>query len=135
MSSSPQTFCVTTQCRMSSNVVVECRMSRMVRKRLEPCQKSLQRLSDIALWERKRKKENEGQSDMGENNGAHRNPLCTHWFSKKRALCHVRTEQNRTVNSTALIRKISFESGKSCVVLVFCVQGRSCPRRTTKLSA
>ena len=41
-----------TECRISN---VECRMSNMVRKRLEPCQKSLQRLSDIALCARKRK--------------------------------------------------------------------------------
>ena len=34
------------ECRMSN---VECRMSNVVRKRLEPCQKSLQRLSDVAL--------------------------------------------------------------------------------------
>ena len=39
-------------CRMSN---VECRMSKMVRKRLEPCQKSLQRLSDVALCARKEK--------------------------------------------------------------------------------
>ena len=39
-------------CRMSN---VECRMSKMVRKRLEPCQKSLQRLSDVALCARKGK--------------------------------------------------------------------------------
>ena len=65
---------------------VECRMSNVVRKRLEPCQKSLQRLSDIALWGKKKEKgkmkssareKNEGQSDMGENNGAPRNPLNT----------------------------------------------------------
>ena len=31
-------------------------MSNMVRKRLEPCQKSLQRLSDIALWGEKKEK-------------------------------------------------------------------------------
>ena len=24
---------------------------------------------------------------MGENNGAHRNPFCTYWLSRKRALC------------------------------------------------
>jgi hypothetical protein len=38
-------------------------MTNVVRKRLGHCQKSLQRLSDIALWERKRKKEKVGQSD------------------------------------------------------------------------
>ena len=45
-------YCFTSdsQCRTSN---VECRMSRMVWKRLEPCQKTLQRLSDIALWGRK----------------------------------------------------------------------------------
>ena len=36
---------------------VECRMSRMVRKKhFEPCQKSLPRLSDIALWGKKKEK-------------------------------------------------------------------------------
>ena len=63
--------------------VVECR--EWSETRFEPCQKSLQRLSDIALSGKKKEKgkmkssareKNEGQSDMGENNGAHRNPLC-----------------------------------------------------------
>ena len=64
----------------------------MVRKRLEPCQKSLQRLSDIALCARKGKKENEGQSDMGENIGAHRKfPYYLLVLVKQEtsALCHV----------------------------------------------
>ena len=86
---------------------VECRMSNVVRKRVEPCQKSLQRLSDIALCARKgKKKENEGQSDMGENNGAYRkfphyllvkqetNPLCHVQESQtqQRLICHVQAE-------------------------------------------
>ena len=33
---------------------------------------------------------------MEENNGAHRNPLCTYWLSRKRALC------------------VTCESGNSC---------------------
>ena len=78
---------------------VECR--EWSEKRLEPCQKSLQRLSDIALWGEKKekgKRKNEWQSDMGENNGAHRNPLCTYWLSRKRALC-VTCEQSKTGQS------------------------------------
>ena len=83
---------------------VECR--EWSEKRLEPCQKSLQRLSDIALCARKEKKENEGQSDMGENNGAYRkfphyllvkqetSPLCHVQKSQtqQRLICHVQAE-------------------------------------------
>ena len=65
-------------------------MSNVVRKRLEPCQKSLQRLSDIALCARKGKKENEGQSDMGENIGANRKfPQYLLVKQETSALCHV----------------------------------------------
>ena len=66
-------------------------MSNVVRKRLEPCQKSLQRLSDIALCARKeKKKEDEGQSDMGENIGAHRKiPQYLLVKQETSALCHV----------------------------------------------
>ena len=47
-------------------------------KRLKPCQKSLQRLSDLALViEMKRGKL--GQSDMRETDGANRCYLCTCW--------------------------------------------------------
>ena len=72
---------------------------------------------------------------MGENNGANRKfPQYLLVKKETSALCNVRTEQNKTVNSTALIREVSFQSGNSCAVLVFC-EGRNCPRRTMKLSA
>ena len=68
---------------------VECRMSNVIGKRLEPCQQSLQRLSDIALCARKGKK-NEGQSDMGENIGAYRKfPQYLLVKQETSALCHV----------------------------------------------
>ena len=80
---------------------VECRMSRMVRK--TPWTPS--KVPSAPFWyspvgreKGKRKRKNEGQSDMGENNGAHRNPLCTYWLSRKRALC-VTCEQSKTGQS------------------------------------
>ena len=64
------------ECRMSR---IECRMTRMVRK--TPWTPS--KVPSAPFWyspvgreKGKRKRKNEGQSDMGENNGAHRNPLC-----------------------------------------------------------
>ena len=65
----------------------KCRMSNVVRKRLEPCQKSLQRLSDIALCARKGKRKMKG-NQIWEKISAHtENSPCTYWFSRKRALC------------------------------------------------
>ena len=67
---------------------VECRMSNVVRKRLEPCQKSLQRLSDIALCARKGKKRKMKGNQIWEKITAHtENSLITYWLSRKRALC------------------------------------------------
>ena len=67
---------------------VECRMSNVVRKRLEPCQKSLQRLSDIALCARKGKKKKMGGNQICEKITAQtENSLITYWLSRKRALC------------------------------------------------
>ena len=67
---------------------VECRMSNVVRKRLEPCQKSLQRLSDIALCARKGKKRKMKGNQICEKMTAQtENFLITYWLSRKRALC------------------------------------------------
>ena len=67
---------------------VECRMSKVVRKRLEPCQKSLQRLSDVALCARKGKKGKMKGNQICEKITAHtENSLITYWLSRKRALC------------------------------------------------
>ena len=62
-------------------------------KRLKPCQKSLQRLSDLALViEMKRGKL--GQSDIREADGGNRLHLYTRWLSRKRALCNDRRQRN-----------------------------------------
>ena len=63
-------------------------MSNVVRKRLEPCQKSLQRLSDIALCARKGKKRKMKGNQIWEKITAQtENSLITYWLSRKRALC------------------------------------------------
>ena len=72
----------------STSMNVECRRSNVVRKRLEPCQKSLQRLSDIALCARKGKKRKMKGNQIWEKIAAHtENSLITYWLSRKRALC------------------------------------------------
>ena len=71
------------ECRMSN---VECRV--WSEKRLEPCQKSLQRLSDIALCARKGKKRKIKGNQIWEKITAQtENSLITYWLSRKRALC------------------------------------------------
>ena len=91
------------KCRMSN---VECRESNVEwrewsEKRLEPRQKSLQRLSDIALWGEKKEK---GKRKMKGNQiwekiTAHTViPSVTYWLSRKRALC-VTCEQSKTGQS------------------------------------
>ena len=67
---------------------VECQMSNVVRKRLEPCQKSLQRLSDIALCARKGKgRKIKGNQIWEKITAQTENSLITYWLSRKRALC------------------------------------------------
>ena len=72
--------------RMSN---VECRMSKMVRKRLEPCQKSLQRLSDVALCARKgeEKRKMKGNQICEKITAQTEDSLITYCLSRKRALC------------------------------------------------
>ena len=107
---------------------VDCRV--WSEKRLEPCRKSLQRLSDIALWERNEKLFWKLDNRIWEKtNGARRSPLFIYWLSRKRALCVICMQSNTgQSNSTSQMREASSERRNSYVVLVFCVQDRCCLR-------
>ena len=113
----------------------ECRV--WYEKRLEQCynvNQSLQRLYDIALLKEDVPK-NEKNTCRHERKASEkkRSPPVSSLYlllvkQERSALCHVHTEQYRTVHSTSQMRKASSDCGNYCAVLVFCVQGRSCPR-------